>query len=121
LIVHLKRFHHTKMSDSVTMGGRIRREKIDVLVNFPSGTAADGGLLDMQPYVLGPQKENLYELYAVSNHSGDLGFGHYTAYAKNFDNSNWYVFNDSSAYLQEGSRKMVTPEAYVLFYKRVEK
>jgi ubiquitin C-terminal hydrolase len=28
--------------------------------------------------------------------SGDLAGGHYTAYAKNFDNNKWYMFNDST-------------------------
>ena len=35
-----------------------------------------------------------YDLYAVSNHYGGLGGGHYTAYGKN--NGKWYEFNDSS-------------------------
>jgi ubiquitin C-terminal hydrolase len=30
----------------------------------------------------------IYDLYAISNHYGGLGGGHYTAYAKN--SSKWY-------------------------------
>lgn len=33
-------------------------------------------------------EEPIYELYAVSNHYGGLGGGHYTAYAKN--NGKWF-------------------------------
>lgn len=29
---------------------------------------------------------HIYDLIAISNHYGNLGFGHYTAVAKNWDN-----------------------------------
>lgn len=59
----------------------------------------------------------VYDLFAVSNHSGGLGGGHYTAYGKNFNSGKWYMFNDSSTHeVQPGD--VVTPQAYVLFYKR---
>ena len=51
----------------------------------------------IEPKVDKPAKcsvEPLYDLFAVSNHYGGLGGGHYTAYAKN--NGKWYDFNDSS-------------------------
>ena len=38
----------------------------------------------------------LYDLYAVSNHSGGMGGGHYTAYVKNPVKKTWYMMNDSS-------------------------
>jgi ubiquitin C-terminal hydrolase len=37
----------------------------------------------------------VYDLYAVSNHSGGLSAGHYTAYAINDVNGKWYNFDDS--------------------------
>jgi ubiquitin carboxyl-terminal hydrolase 4/11/15 len=37
----------------------------------------------------------MYDLYAISNHSGGLGGGHYTAYVKNFKNNQWFKMNDS--------------------------
>jgi ubiquitin carboxyl-terminal hydrolase 4/11/15 len=56
-----------------------------------------------------------YELYAVSNHYGSLGGGHYTAYAKN--DGKWFDFNDSS--VRGMSEDGVQGEgAYILFYKR---
>ena len=96
LILHLKRFKQK---------GLIRKEKNETKVNFPT-------LLDMRPHLINPSpisgytndptiKEHiitpkyegehtisnsadpLYELYAVSNHYGGMGGGHYTAYAKN--------------------------------------
>ena len=30
-----------------------------------------------------------YDLYAVSNHMGGMGAGHYTAYAKNLVDNEW--------------------------------
>lgn len=56
-----------------------------------------------------------YELYAISNHFGGLGGGHYTAYAKN--QGEWYEFDDSRV---GSSRKkeIVSSSAYILFYER---
>ena len=59
--------------------------------------------------------EPVYELYAVSNHYGGLGGGHYTAYAKN--NGKWYEFNDSSVRAINGG-SISGSGAYILFYKR---
>ena len=49
-----------------------------------------------------------------------LGGGHYTAYGKNFKNGKWYLFNDSSTSEVENIYDIISSEAYVLFYKRVE-
>lgn len=37
----------------------------------------------------------MYNLYAVSNHSGTTMGGHYTAYCRNPNSGEWYTFNDS--------------------------
>lgn len=37
----------------------------------------------------------VYNLYAVSNHSGTTMGGHYTAYCRNPGSGEWYTFNDS--------------------------
>jgi len=58
-----------------------------------------------------------YDLFGVVNHYGNLGFGHYTAYAKNFKNEEWHQFDDSSV-SKESPNGVCTPAAYVLFYKR---
>lgn len=57
-----------------------------------------------------------YELYAISNHYGGLGGGHYTAYAKNRDK--WFEFNDSSVSSASES-DLKGSGAYMLFYRRI--
>jgi len=58
-----------------------------------------------------------YNLFGVVNHYGNLGFGHYTAYAKNHKTNEWYHFDDSRV-SDENPDNVCTPAAYVLFYKR---
>jgi len=103
LVIHLKRFSYKN---------RYWREKLETLVNYPTKG------LDMSPYVKGPEAGKcVYDLYAVSNHYGSLGGGHYTGYGKNRINNEWYKFDDSSVSKVDESR-VVTSSAYVLFYRR---
>ncbi|EDU42662.1 ubiquitin carboxyl-terminal hydrolase 19 [Pyrenophora tritici-repentis Pt-1C-BFP] len=79
LIIHLKRFS----------GHRTFRDKIEELVDFP----VEG--LDLSGKVGFPEDKDLtYDLFAVDNHYGGLGGGHYTAYAQNFFDKQWYEYND---------------------------
>uniref|UniRef100_A0A8C7TRD1 Ubiquitin carboxyl-terminal hydrolase n=1 Tax=Oncorhynchus mykiss TaxID=8022 RepID=A0A8C7TRD1_ONCMY len=95
LIIHLKRFSYTKYS----------REKLDIIVDFP---------LRLVTSCL------RYDLIAVSNHYGGLRDGHYTSYARNKDNGQWYYFDDSKVtYARE--EQIVTNAAYLLFYHRQDK
>lgn len=61
--------------------------------------------------------ETKYDLYSVVNHQGALGGGHYTAYAKNFLDDQWYYYDDERVRVVEES-KVVSPSAYLLFYVR---
>ena len=62
----------------------------------------------------------MYELYAVSNHYGGLGGGHYTAYCQ-VEGQGWCNFDDTSASTMDPA-KLESPgareSAYVLFYRR---
>ncbi|XP_071439299.1 ubiquitin carboxyl-terminal hydrolase 15-like [Hetaerina americana] len=100
LIIHLKRFSYN----------RCRRDKLDTLVEFP----IQG--LDMNDYVINPSAAPaVYDLFAVCNHYGAMGGGHYTAYAKNKLDEKWHCFDDNSvSYTSKES--VVSPAAYVLFY-----
>lgn len=53
----------------------------------------------MKPYVMMQEENQIYDLYAVVNHSGSLGGGHYTAQCYNETDQQWHNFNDSSVSL----------------------
>ena len=60
---------------------------------------------------------NIYDLYAVCNHSGTLSHGHYTAFCKNPADGRWYNYDDST--VQPVSEdQLITAGAYMLFYIR---
>uniref|UniRef100_H2MX15 Ubiquitin carboxyl-terminal hydrolase n=1 Tax=Oryzias latipes TaxID=8090 RepID=H2MX15_ORYLA len=109
LIIHLKRFSYTKFT----------REKLDSIVDFPLRD------LDFSDFLLrkslsSEEPPSRYDLIAVSNHYGGLRDGHYTSYAKNKDNAQWYYFDDSKVtYASED--QIMTNAAYVLFYHRQDK
>ncbi|KAL9630907.1 MAG: hypothetical protein Q9204_004483 [Flavoplaca sp. TL-2023a] len=104
LVIHLKRF---------SSQGRLR-DKLDVTVDFP----VEG--LDLTDRVASQQegKSPIYDLFAVDNHYGGLGGGHYTAYAQNFYDKGWYDYNDSAVSRCRDPQKVVSNAAYLLFYRR---
>jgi ubiquitin carboxyl-terminal hydrolase 8 len=66
---------------------------------------------------------DLYELCAVSIHSGNLAGGHYKTIARNYKTTRWYEFDD--AYVSEIDSSellnaIITHHAYVLIYLRQE-
>ncbi len=82
LTIHLKRFQYIQSQ----YGNNVYREKITDLIDFP----IEG--LDLSSYVKGPidpAAPPIYDLYAVSHHSGNLYGGHYTAVCKNSSNNKW--------------------------------
>ncbi|XP_029026733.1 ubiquitin carboxyl-terminal hydrolase 32 isoform X5 [Betta splendens] len=58
----------------------------------------------------------IYNLYAISCHSGIMGGGHYVTYAEN-PNKKWYCYNDSSC-KEVQSEEIDTDSAYILFYEQ---
>ena len=80
LVIHLKRF---------SAQGRNLRDKLDVFVDFP----VEGLDLTSRVAMQEDGKSPLYDLFAVDNHYGGLGGGHYTAFAQNFYNKTWYDYN----------------------------
>lgn len=69
VVFHLKRFSYS----------RFLKNKLDTFVNFPISN------IDLSKYVKSKDASagsHIYELYAISNHYGGLGGGHYSAYAK---------------------------------------
>ena len=55
----------------------------------------------------------------VTNHMGTLNGGHYTAFARNAGDNQWYSFNDERVNRISG-REVAGPEAYVLYYERMD-
>jgi hypothetical protein len=119
LALQLKRFQSKHI---------LRREKLDVVVDFPT----EG--LDMSKHMPKDDGNNLldssvsavYDLFAVINHHGRMGFGHYTALARNWDDvslsSGWTLFDDSTARVIGNNSGWfeggMSRTAYVLYYRR---
>ncbi|XP_025658098.1 ubiquitin carboxyl-terminal hydrolase 5 isoform X2 [Arachis hypogaea] len=104
LVIHLKRFSYS----------RSMKHKLETFVNFPVHD------FDLTNYVANKNnsRRQLYELYALTNHYGSMGSGHYTAHIKLLDENRWYNFDDS--HISPISEDDVnTAAAYVLFYRRV--
>ncbi|KAJ9141160.1 hypothetical protein P3X46_031732 [Hevea brasiliensis] len=105
LVIHLKRFSYS----------RSMKHKLETFVDFPIHD------LDLANYVANKNstRRQLYELYALTNHYGGMGSGHYTAHIKLLDENRWYNFDDSHiSSITEDEIK--TASAYVLFYRRVK-
>ena len=100
LIIQIKRFNHSN--------------KLNTKVNFP---LID---LDISNYVISKDKSQKlkYDLFAVANHYGSLSFGHYTAFCKNSIKNKWYEFNDSYVAEITDESKIISQNAYVLFYRQ---
>lgn len=66
LVIHLKRFSYS----------RFLKNKLETYVDFPIDN------FELSPYIAlrNGQSSNSYMLYAVSNHYGSMGGGHYTAF-----------------------------------------
>jgi ubiquitin C-terminal hydrolase len=90
--------------------------KIDTYISFPLYD------LDLNDYIVkdNNDKQNKsstkYDLVAVSNHTGSLSCGHYTTYAKNSQDGNWYLFDDDYVRKLDGDNNIVTKNAYILIY-----
>lgn len=56
-----------------------------------------------------------YNLFAISNHIGNINSGHYYSQIK--IKNNWYCFEDSKVYKIGPQIDMNTKEVYTLFYR----
>lgn len=57
-----------------------------------------------------------YNLFAVTNHIGEINTGHYFSYIK--IDKNWYCFEDSKVYKVGYQINMKSNDVYTLFYIR---
>lgn len=107
LIVHLKRFRSQRF---------FSREKIERPIIIPDG------VIDLTPYMAptSPRQPSKYRVFAVSNHFGGLGGGHYIAHAINSDTGRWHQFDDSYVSAADGQTACEASSAYVLFMERID-
>jgi hypothetical protein len=160
LIIGLKRFETTTAINPMRQygmeggaGAGLGREKISTFVDFPinglnvsaycnqarrAGTTAatKGDEGEGEGEGKGgayPEHEYLYDLYGVINHYGRMGFGHYTAFARDWDrhtphtnngsgelSSTWYSFDDDLIHIVD-EKTIKTSAAYILFYRQRER
>lgn len=100
LVIHLKRFSPNER----------QRTKLKALVDFPLQN------LDLGHYTDSPTRST-FNCYAVSNHSGSLYSGHYTAMCKHPYNGDWTSFSDSRIERDIKSNNVISNEAYLLFFE----
>jgi len=139
LVIQLKRFSFTTNPN----GYSAFSDKIESLIEFPlqgldmsefcsssaifSNDCTDslGSSFELSGGAVAelPEEDRLYDLYAVSNHSGSCSGGHYFSYVRSLSqslaqaNDTWYCHDDSSVRAMSAS-SVVTSGAYVLFYVR---
>lgn len=113
LVIQLKRFQYMQATTAYSTRSHVQRDKISDFVDFP----IEG--LDLRESVKGPSTAvpPIYDLYAVSLHSGGLNGGHYSAICKHNETGKWFKFDDSTV-TECTARDAVNACAYVLFYKR---
>ncbi|OXG79192.1 ubiquitin carboxyl-terminal hydrolase 4/11/15 [Cryptococcus neoformans var. grubii Br795] len=122
LVICIKRF-----GSSRRMG-----DKLDNLVHFPiDGLDLEDRIgerqvaktlklngEDVEAYGIEDDGEPLlYDLYAVDNHFGGMGGGHYTAFCRNQVDNQWYNYDDSRVSKADVS-SVQSRAAYLLFYRR---
>ena len=100
LAIDLKRFNNRSM-------------KNQILVTFPLEN------LDLSEYVVGYNKNSyVYDLYGITNHSGNSLGGHYTSFVRVSKSNKWYHFNDTEVKEVTDLTNLVTPKAYCFFYRK---
>lgn len=95
----------------VDAGGDSNGEQEDLGASFLSAIseANDDAVASDKP---------IYDLFAVDNHYGGLGGGHYTSSARNAEDGKWYYFDDSSVRPISNPEEVKGSAAYLLFYRR---
>ncbi|KAJ5072809.1 ubiquitin carboxyl-terminal hydrolase [Anaeramoeba ignava] len=109
-MIHFKRFSFGESESDQQIP-----KKISTKIDFPP-------ILDLSDRVINKNVDSLvYELFAISNHHGQYGSGHYTAYAKNKILEKWHFFDDKQVYEIDQQEIQSVDDAYLLFYQKVQK
>ncbi|KAF9901611.1 ubiquitin-specific protease doa4 [Linnemannia zychae] len=107
LLIQLKRFS----SDGPF------KNKIKAMVQYPINDLDLTKYLPKRPSNQGPPEPAIYDLYAVSNHSGEVSSGHYTACVRETTSNSWTNFDDTRVSPCDQS-VAVSEHGYTLFYVR---
>lgn len=122
LIVGLKRFA-IRGGGEYNTSGTMYRSKIDDFVDFPLNG------LDLSEFCgivtaseSGEAKKCIYDLFAVCNHYGRMGFGHYTSCVRHWNDNGslsdkWFKCDDESVSACT-EKEVQSSAAYILFYLR---
>jgi ubiquitin carboxyl-terminal hydrolase 8 len=108
MIIQLKRFISNFSSNGVYTD-----KKINYMVEYPIMG------LNINPFMSEYSRQYAqftYDLYAVSNHIGQLKGGHYFSFVKSMSNNTWYCLDDS-VFQTMSEDDVITPNAYMLFYR----
>ncbi|XP_063382733.1 ubiquitin carboxyl-terminal hydrolase 8 isoform X6 [Cydia fagiglandana] len=105
LVIHFKRFY---VDPKEYMANAYRKKQ--TYIDFPLED------LDMRQFSLNCSPNNqIFNLYAVSNHYGSMEGGHYTAYCKSSVYGKWYKYDDHVV-TEISSSEVKSSAAYILFY-----
>ena len=87
-------------------------KRINNLIDFPIND------LNLSKYVCGyNEKSYVYDLFGVCNHFGSVSGGHYSAFVKNYKNE-WIHYDDEHNEVVNDLSKIVSSNAYCLFYRK---
>ena len=141
LVIHLKRFWHSahgsrKLTAPVDFPVRDLDLRDFLVGSRPAGENAPSAGAESGTRMLAPeetiglgtfcgtaamseQHPARYNLYAVVNHVGNTGGGHYFAFVR-CKGEQWFRFDDAKVSPLSSSDQVVTPHAYMLFYARTD-
>jgi ubiquitin carboxyl-terminal hydrolase 4/11/15 len=115
LVLGLKRYK--QQPNGSWFGLNQHRRKIDNFVEFPLENLNLKSYTDAES----PEMNCVYDLFAVCNHYGRMGFGHYTAATRSWEENSlspvWYSYDDDVVGKCSLS-EVKTSAAYVLFYRK---
>lgn len=112
IVMQIKRFDDIRLD-----------KKITNMVSYPIE-------LDVEKYIdpKSPFKVNTkYSLFGINCHINlgrgtfnTINFGHYTSIVLNRHNDTWYVFDDNNEPNEVDTSDLITANAYLLFYRRID-
>lgn len=125
LIIQLKRFKNEEVKipvynqypSNIGYQTKFVQSKIHSIIDFPMTNLQ----LTDNYHSVNKKNNHSYDLYAVTDHTGNCGGGHYSSYCKNKINNTWYKFDDEHVYeipSENIKSELVSEKAYILYYIR---